>query len=250
MASNVVLELKNLHKKYLGTDIPSMTDDIAVECLNSESADVVYFEALKEIAEDQNDIEARPYINSLYTYFKENPLAEAPEDASFDIPEDAPEDLDNEIEDNGSNGEEELGPNDQTFANKYPEVDADDILVKAYDSWLSSMKIKPFYKTLRTYYEYYLANTLNFLDRDFLWGLIKAISSCITHLVIEGQQKEEALTLVDKYYDSLVHCMNTTVHATDKGDVVSSFQYMVDFLGIVDEYSNEDDSEDDNKEVE
>lgn len=248
MASNVVLELKNLHKKYLGTDIPSMTDNVTVESLNSEDADIAYFEALTEIAESQNDVEAQPYINSLYSYFKEHPVTEAPD--SFEEPEEAPEDLDKEIEDDGSNGEEELGPNDQTFANKYPEVDAEATLVKSYDNWLSSMKIKPFYKTLRTYYEYYLANTLNFLDREFLWGLIKAISSCITHLIIEGEQKEEAMTLVDKYYDSLVHCMNTTIHATDKGDVVSSFQYMVDFLGIVDEYSTEDDSEDENKEVE
>ena len=121
---------------------------------------------------------------------------------------------------------------EETFASKYPQVDTETILLSTYRDWILGVKGKPFFKTLVAFYEDSQAGLLNFTDRIFLWKFIKAISSCLTHLLIEGEQREEALCLVDKYYDSLIHCLNSVVHAADKEDVISSFQYMVDFLGI------------------
>ena len=140
------------------------------------------------------------------------------------------EELDFDTEVDGLVGE--LGPGQESYTNKYPDKDATADLVKSYDEFILGVKEKPFYKTIESYYSIYTSGALNFMERKFLWKFMKAISSSITHLLIEGEQKEESLILVEKYYDSLVTAMNRVIHAADKQDVIQSFNYMVEFLGI------------------
>ena len=137
--------------------------------------------------------------------------------------EDASEDADNP---------DELGKNEDSFEHKYPDVDAKETLKKSYVTWLDSMTNKPFFKTMAAFYDLAKMNQLNFVDRAFLWKFLKAVSSCITHLLIEGEQREESICLVDTYFDSLNDCLLSTIHAKDKDDVIQSFLYMVSFLGL------------------
>ena len=128
--------------------------------------------------------------------------------------------------------DQELGKNEETFSNKYPDVDEKEVLKKCYVVWLDAMVNKPFFKTIASFYDMAKKNQLNFVDRSFLWNFLKAISSCITHLLIEGAQREEAICLVDSYFDSLSDCLQSTIHAKSKDDVIQAFLYMVSFLGL------------------
>ena len=226
-----------------------MTDfcnaEVNFDSLNIHHPDVELLAAYHEILSEEDNHECDVELYSLYKYFEENKdsfesLTEAEDDnalaTSFDATsdtEDVPEDFSDDSEDDSSEEDEELGRNEETFDNKYPEVNQEETLKKVYDEWLVEVSNKPFYKTVESYYQSSQSGTLNFVDRNFLWKLIKAISSCITHLFIEGEQKEEAICLVDKYYDSLINCLNSVVHASSKEDVSNAFLYMVDFLGFV-----------------
>lgn len=206
-----------------------------------------YLDALREISEEYS-VEG---MEDDFNFFNgQKPLKEEPEgedvgaedksesEPEDDIPEGEPEDdlPEEEISDEPSEENPEQ-KNGVSFSEKYPEA-TESLLKEVYEEWLQSIKGKPFVKTIRNAYELYMSNTLNFLDRDFLWKFIKAISSCLTHLLIEGEQREEALCLVDKYYDSIIQCLNGVVHASDREDVVTSFRYMAEFLGIAKEFSS------------
>lgn len=240
MSSQFLSGVKALHSKYLKSDTPSFNSSLPLENqeIVSNHPDVLLWEAYKEIALSQSEAEAFPYLSSLYNYFSGNPLKEA-DDFDAEIAN-APEVNSDGEEDSLENLD--LPDGQETFSNKYPEVDLPSLLERTYNDWILGIKGKPFYKTIRSYYEIHLSGSLNFLDREFLWKLLKAISSCITHLLIEGEQKEEALCLIEKYYDSLIQCLNSVIHAADREDVVSSFNYMVDFLGISKEFAKEGDN--------
>lgn len=140
---------------------------------------------------------------------------------------------------------ENLGDEEETFSNKYPNVDGEEVLKQTYNDWLENINKKPFYKAIEGYYNQKLSGSLNYLERGFLWKFMKAISSAITHLLIEGEQKEEAIYLVQKYYDSLAACLDKVIHAADKEDVIQAFDFMVEFLGILSDDDEVTDSEKD-----
>jgi hypothetical protein len=183
------------------------------------------------------------FFNAFREAVTDNPkLFEAPEDEEGD---DSVADYEDEFtwdDDLDTGGGFDTGPSggdydleddgQSSFEEEYPEEDADTILETLYEDWLAQVRNKPFVKTIRGYHDVQQRGGLNILDREFLWRLIKAISSCITHVVIEAEQRVESIILVQTYYDGLVGCMNTVVHAADQEDVMRSFQYMVDFLGI------------------
>ena len=177
------------------------------------------------------------------------PLTEAPDDepggfGGFDEDTDADnEDMDFSLDFAEEDMDEETGT-DQTagiddghssFEETYPEVNPKEAIYTTYNEWLNLAKSKQFYKTIAYYYDEFQKGNLNFISRDFLWKFAKSVSSAITHLFIEAEQKSEAIILVETYYDSLVDCMNSIVYARDAEDIQTIFLYMVDFLGIAQE---------------
>lgn len=243
-------EIEVLKERYLGSKLSvkvgTLKEDIeyfkAVQELNLLEEDVA--EELQErlqqlsgliqeaddedtLTQDEED-EGPPEDEE---FFSEGPPEESEEDKnlSFDTePEETPEDL---------------GDEEETFGNKYPEVDGAAVLQQSYNDWLENISRKPFYKVIEGFYSQKLSGSLNYLERGFLWKFMKSISSAITHLLIEGEQKEEAIYLVQKYYDSLSACLDKVIHAADKEDVIQAFDFMVEFLGILSEDGGEEESE-------
>ena len=204
-------------------------------------SDIHLLTAYQEILENPTNY---PKFTALFNYFN-NTINEAedetPEAGADSEDESTDSGLTNDFDlpDSAESGDDfDLGKNEETFSNKYPEVNEEETLKKVYEEWIENVRNKPFYKTIESYYASAQAETLNYVDRNFLWKLIKAISSCLTHLFIEGEQKEESLCLVDRYYDSLINCLNSVVHANAKEDVVNSFIYIVDLLGLSNELLN------------
>lgn len=146
----------------------------------------------------------------------EDPLSEPPMDF------DGPREDGAELDDNGQS----------TFADEYPKLDEASVLEACYNEWLERSRSKPFYKVIKAYNANKEKGSLNPTDRIFLWKFIKSISSTITHLIIEVETHPEAICLMDKYFDGLMQCLNTVIHASDTEDVMTSFRYMVEFLGI------------------
>lgn len=220
--SDFMSEIQGLTEKYKGVkSIPKVEVKEDLALLNT------YAEISPNLTEDNIFVSIQSKLSKVLEAFED---------------EDEEENLEFDMEMDHLEGE--LGPEEETFTNKYPNVDADSLLVQAYDNFILSVKEKTFYKTIENYYELQTRGALNFVERKFLWRFLKAISSAITHLLIEGEQKEESITLVDKYYDSLVTCMNKVVHAADKQDVIQAFNYMIEFLGIAepDEISSSDEA--------
>lgn len=120
---------------------------------------------------------------------------------------------------------------DTEFQDVYPKANTAELLEDQYKEWLSEVTYKSFYKTIASYYDEFNSGDL-IISRDFMFQLIKAISSCITHLAIEAEQKNSAILLFESYYDSLVNCLNNVVHASTEEDVLASYSYMVDFINL------------------
>lgn len=140
--------------------------------------------------------------------------------------------------------DDESDSSETSFEETYPEVDADSTLEMCYERWLAEIENKPFFKTIKNYKTVYLANRLDVLDRTFLLRLIKAVSSLITHIVIEAELRPEAIVLLERYYDDLVSCMNLVVHSADKEDIYQAFTYVLEFLQLIDEEEKATASED------
>lgn len=249
---SLLLSVKSLYEKYIGGEPPEEIEDI-IECSGNKSSLGLVVDAYAEIAINEGDLESLRYINPLQKFLSSNLLMEDGEEDSEDGAEEGsvPGEEDSEGEEGlefntelEEEDPEEMSDGEESFANKYPTVDAQEVLNDSYKEWLMSVESKPFYKTIKGYYEMSLSGYLNYMERSFLWKFLKAISSAITHLLIEGEQKEEAISLVEKYYDSLVQCMNSVVHATDKEAVSQAFQYMIEFLNLVEE-ENSDESKSD-----
>lgn len=131
---------------------------------------------------------------------------------------------------------------DTEFQEVYPKANTAELLEEQYKEWLSEVSYKSFYKTIASYYDQFNSGDL-IISRDFMFQLIKAISSCITHLSIEAEQKNSAILLFETYYDSLINCLNNVVHASTEEDVLASYSYMVDFINLGDNLLSEDDSD-------
>ena len=221
--ASVYTEIKQIYNKHFGDDQLVWEGKSNFKSLDQSDPEISELTALEEILESRG--ETNPYLNTLYKKIAGVTVNEAEDDlegfdqiSTGDAEETLPED--------------ELGKNEETFANKYPNVDEKEVLKKSYVTWLDAMTNKPFFKTIASFYDLAKMNQLNFVDRAFLWKFLKAISSCITHLLIEGEQREESICLVDSYFDSLNDCLLSTIHAKSKDDVIQSFLYMVSFLGL------------------
>lgn len=229
--STIYSEIKSIYKKHFEDEADllweSATDFRSLDQADPEIKRLTEIEAILEANGQTN-----PYFNTLY-----KKLSEADDVKGFDDLQANANDLADatsvDMEDDEAEDEEDtLGKNEETFANKYPDVDAKECLKKCYVTWLDSMTNKPFFKTIASFYDLAKMNQLNFVDRAFLWKFLKAVSSCITHILIEGEQREESICLVDTYFDSLNDCLLSTIHAKSKDDVIQSFLYMVSFLGL------------------
>ena len=119
-----------------------------------------------------------------------------------------------------------------SFEEEYPFVNKEDLLTAQYEAFINEVDNKPFFKIIKKYFEDYLMNRLDVVNRDFLWDLIKAISSTITHLAIEAGNKPSSILLFESYYNSLVSCLNNVVHASNDDDILASYEWMTNFLGI------------------
>ena len=212
--ASVYTEIKDIYNKYLQTETLVWEGKSNFRGMDQTKPDIAELAALEEILESRG--ETNPYLLTLY-----KALNEKAEVNSFD-----------ELQAEAEDAEDTLGKNEETFQSKYPEVDSKEVLKKSYVTWLDSMTNKPFFKAIASFYDQAKKNQLNFVDRTFLWNFLKAISSCITHLLIEGAQREEAICLVDTYFDSLSDCLQSTIHAKSKDDVIQAFLYMVSFLGL------------------
>lgn len=245
--ATVYSEIKQIYDKHFNDEKNLVWEGKSdFKSLKSDSPDIAELAALEELVESRG--ETNPYLLTLYKKFALNEadgdeggddisaFDELQSDASELEKEDSgeTEKPDGSSAGEGENAEEDdsLGKNEETFANKYPDVDEKEVLKKSYVTWLDAMVNKPFFKTIANFYDLAKMNQLNFVDRSFLWNFLKAVSSCITHLLIEGAQREEAICLVDSYFDSLNDCLNTTIHAKSKDDVIQAFLYMVSFLGL------------------
>ena len=233
--ASIYTEIKEIYNKYLDGVEPVWEGKSDFKSLDQTNEDIQELTALEEILESQGEVNNK-YLSSLYV--KLSGLNEAAPTSFDELQADAKEKAE-EFEpavsvENGETSEDEnaLGKNEDTFENKYPDVDAQEILKKCYVNWLDSMTNKPFFKTIASFYDLAKQNQLNFVDRAFLWKFLKAVSSCITHILIEGEQREESICLVDTYFDSLNDCLLSTIHAKTKDDVIQSFLYMVSFLGL------------------
>ncbi len=234
--ATIYAEIKDIYTKYFSDDSLVWEGKSDFKSLDQSNPDIAKLTELETILESRG--ETNPYLLTLY---KKLALTEADEEASdkedsLDAFNAALQDVKAENAESSEGDENQtddsLGPNEDTFANKYPNVDEKEVLKKCYVSWLDAMTTKPFFKTISSFYELAKINQLNFIDRSFLWNFLKAISSCITHLLIEGAQREEAICLVDTYFDSLNDCLQTTIHAKSKDDVIQAFLYMISFLGL------------------
>lgn len=127
---------------------------------------------------------------------------------------------------------------DSEFQDLYPKANTAELLDTQYAEWLSEITYKSFYKTISSYYDQYKSGDL-VISRDFMFQLIKAISSCITHLAIEAEQKNSAILLFETYFDSLVNCLNNVVHASTEEDVLASYSYMVSFINLNEDFVSE-----------
>ena len=228
--ATVYSEIKNIYNKYFKDGGLVWEGKSDFKSMDQSKPDIAELTVLEEILESRG--ETNPYLLTLY-----KKLNEAGEGTDGDIS--TFDDLQASVETDGAEEEnteeapdEELGKNEETFANKYPDVNEKEVLKKCYVTWLDAMVNKPFFKTIASFYDLAKMNQLNFVDRSFLWNFLKAISSCITHLLIEGAQREEAICLVDTYFDSLSDCLQSTIHAKSKDDVIQAFLYMVSFLGL------------------
>lgn len=234
--ASIYTELKELYDKYLEGVEPVWEGKSDFKSLDQTNEDIQELTAIEEILESQGEVQ-NLQLSSLYAK-----IVSLNEDAptSFDeIQADAPEMAAAAEEEqpavsveDAEDEESTLGKNEDSFENKYPEVDAQEVLKKCYVNWLDSMTNKPFFKTVASFYDLAKQNQLNFVDRAFLWKFLKAVSSCITHILIEGEQREESICLVDTYFDSLNDCLLSTIHAKTKDDVIQAFLYMVSFLGL------------------
>ena len=225
--STVYKEIKTIYNKYFITENLIWEGKSDFKSLDQSNPDIKKLTELEAVLESRG--ETNPYFLTLYNKMA---LMEADEGSS-EI--DSFDDLQASVADVAEKQDEtsdDLGSNEETFANKYPDVDQKEILKKCYVTWLDEMTSKPFFKTIVSFYDLAKKNQLNFVDRSFLWNFLKAISSCITHLLIEGAQREEAVCLVDMYFDSLSDCLQATIHAKSKDDVIQAFLYMVSFLGL------------------
>ena len=222
--ASVYTEIKSIYSKYFKDEQLCWEGKSNFKALDQSNPDVAELTALEELLESRG--ETNPYLLTLYKKFSGELVKEADDVNSFD-------DLSKLVDQEQASEEpEDLGKNTETFANKYPDVDEKEVLKRCYVGWLDAMTNKPFFKTIASFYDSAKMNQLNFVDRAFLWKFLKAISSCITHLLIEGEQREESICLVDTYFDSLNDCMLSTIHAKSKDDVIQSFLYMVSFLGL------------------
>ena len=225
--STVYNEIKTIYNKYFTSENLIWEGKSDFKSLDQSNPDIKKLTELEAVLESRG--ETNPYFLSLYKKFA---LTEADKGSdeinSFDDLQDSIKADSNEAQD----ANDSLGSNEETFANKYPDVDQKELLKKCYVTWLDEMTSKPFFKTIASFYDLAKKNQLNFVDRSFLWNFLKAISSCITHLLIEGAQREEAVCLVDMYFDSLSDCLQATIHAKSKDDVIQAFLYMISFLGL------------------
>jgi len=213
--ANVYSEIKSIYDKHF-KDIPLVWEcKTNFRSMDTSDPEIKELARLEEILESNG--QTNPYLNTLYVQMKKA-LSEEGDEATSDVVSDEED--------------PELGKNEETFQSKYPNVDAKETLKRVYVEWIDAMSNKPFYKTIAAFYDMAKMNQLNFVDRAFLWKFLKAISSCITHLLIEGEQKEESICLVDMYFDSLNECLLNSIHAKSKDDVIQSFLYMVSFLGL------------------
>ena len=227
--ASVYSEVKNIYNKYFKDDSLVWEGKSDFKSMDQSKPDIAELTALEEILESRG--ETNPYLLTLYK--KLNEAGEGTDgDISTFVDLQASVETDGAEENTEEAPDEELGKNEETFANKYPDVNEKEVLKKCYVTWLDAMVNKPFFKTIASFYDLAKMNQLNFVDRSFLWNFLKAISSCITHLLIEGAQREEAICLVDTYFDSLSDCLQSTIHAKSKDDVIQAFLYMVSFLGL------------------
>lgn len=224
--SSTFKEIKAIYNKYFQDETLIWEGKSNFKSMDQTNPDIAKLTELEELLESRG--ETNPYILTLYK--KLNEAEENSEISGFEDLQASAESLD--TEEKAGESDDSLGKNEETFAHKYPEVDEKEVLKKCYVSWLDAMTNKPFFKTIASFYDLAKMNQLNFVDRSFLWNFLKAISSCITHLLIEGAQREEAICLVDTYFDSLSDCLQTTIHAKSKDDVIQAFLYMVSFLGL------------------
>ena len=228
--ASIYSEIKSIYDKHFNADQLVWEGKTDFKSLDQSNPEIAELTSLEELLESRG--ETNPYLNTLYKMFLNEADGEV---SSFD-------DLQAQAQADNAHGEEssvdlpdpedDLGTNEDTFSNKYPNVDEKEVLKKSYVVWLDAMTNKPFFKTIAAFYDLAKMNQLNFVDRAFLWKFLKAISSCITHLLIEGEQREESICLVDSYFASLNDCLLSTIHAKSKDDVIQSFLYMVSFLGL------------------
>lgn len=227
--ASVYSEVKNIYNKYFKDDSLVWEGKSDFKSMDQSKPDIAELTALEEILESRG--ETNPYLLTLYKKLNEAGEGTDGDISTFDDLQ-ASVEMDGAEENTEEAPDEELGKNEETFANKYPDVNEKEVLKKCYVTWLDAMVNKPFFKTIASFYDLAKMNQLNFVDRSFLWNFLKAISSCITHLLIEGAQREEAICLVDTYFDSLSDCLQSTIHAKSKDDVIQAFLYMVSFLGL------------------
>ena len=236
--ASIYSEIKSIYEKHFDTDDQLIWEGKSdFKSMDQSDPEVAELTALEELVESRG--ETNPYLLTLYRKLTEGDKEEATSEdtiTGFEELQAQVGDLDVSVDEEELEAdapeEEQLGKNEETFANKYPDVDQKETLKKCYVTWLDSMTNKPFFKTVASFYDLAKMNQLNFVDRAFLWKFLKAISSCITHLLIEGEQREESVCLVDTYFDSLNDCLLSTIHAKSKDDVIQSFLYMVSFLGL------------------
>ena len=226
--STIYSEIKSIYSKHFEDDANLLWEGATnFKSLDQSDPEIQRLTEIESILESRG--QTNPYFITLY-----KAMNEADDIKGFDDLQANAEDLaDVSVDTDEEEAEDDtLGKNEETFANKYPNVDAKECLKKCYVTWLDSMTNKPFFKTIASFYDLAKMNQLNFVDRAFLWKFLKAISSCITHILIEGEQREESICLVDTYFDSLNDCLLSTIHAKSKDDVIQSFLYMVSFLGL------------------
>ena len=225
--ATIYTEIKSIYNKYFTNENLIWEGKTDFRAMDQTKPDIAQLTALESQLKARG--ETNPYLITLYKKLNEASNEKAEINSFEDLQNVANEKI---ADENSVPDENDLGKNEETFSNKYPEVDEVEVLKKCYVTWLDVMVNKPFYKTIASFYDLAKMNQLNFVDRSFLWNFLKAISSCITHLLIEGAQREEAICLVDKYFDSLSDCLQSTIHAKSKDDVIQAFLYMVSFLGL------------------
>lgn len=156
-----------------------------------------------------------------------------PQDPSS-VPLDSPEIMQNAEKEEGESEEEgdTTSQPETTFKDEFPEVENISELERQYLDWLEIIKSKSLYKVISSYSDDYKTGDIDLLDRKFLWGLTKAVSSTITHLAIGAEQKPENVLLFEVYYDELIKCLNGIIHAKEQRDILVSYEFMYKFLSL------------------